>query len=516
MAFQFDDNPEDLVRLRDTVKVWLDKAVTAVFSFDQENNGVFKLTSDGEKIGDSNDDFSLTTNARCYMALINAFRFLDDKKRFNELETSFFDFLFELYSCEKNIGSDINNNFKLAHFMDFVFVEQFLRAYDNGDENKTLELKILVHINKKRSENKVELKKFQKWLEGRESSSNGKLNKTPNSIVKELSFRIKKEQEKKKAINFPNTSSLVLDCLNMKLREEKGAVEKIAELNLILKGLGNNLSKQKREIRKLLKSCLSDYDKKINSTPSKKRENSKGNLQMKFLDDEADSHHFFVTLHVLRAINILSPDKPIVTEFQKKCAKHAEMFCREQYSYRHGKKHCLDIFRLVFAITIYAIYEKHPDKSLIKDVIEIISDTQQASGNWPSTHPIPRSHKKPWYITTHEIPLCLTWLYFQPRVPDVARPLLLAMMEKYFNGWVIPTYQRIHDCKGWFDESLNGKHVVTGWATGVVCHFLANYCAVLNDHINRRVIESLNLQACSDRYLIDETAIDRNLKWDNC
>jgi len=26
----------------------------------------------------------------------------------------------------------------------------------------------------------------------------------------------------------------------------------------------------------------------------------------------------------------------------------------------------------------------------------------------------------------------------------------------------------------------------------------------------------LNLQACSDRYLIDETAIDRNLKWDNC
>ena len=54
---------------------------------------------------------------------------------------------------------------------------------------------------------------------------------------------------------------------------------------------------------------------------------------------------------------------------------------------------------------------------------------------------------------------------------------------------------------------------MVGWVTAIVCHFLANYNAVLNDHINRRVIESLGLQSVAKRYLIDETLRNRKKKW---
>lgn len=510
MTFQFDDNPEDLVRLRDTVKEWLKKSVTSVFSFDDLKNGVFKLTSDDTK--NNTDDFSLTTNARCYMALVNAFRFLDDKKRFGELETKFFDFLIKLYSSDKNIGSDIKNNFKLAHFMDLVFVEQFLRKYHNGEEESKLEDRILIYIKnkidvEKGKSKKEKLEKLKKWLSAtKDGDNNGSKVNGSENIISVLCQRIENCHH-----NTEEGNSLILAFLN---ELAAGEFDPLNELKKLLGNLDASDSKEKKEIIKLFKK-YSDTQKAKDSSKSNSESGDVG-YQLKFLEGDSGSRHFFVTLHVLRAISIISPGKPCATEFAEKCAKHAEKFCREQISYRHGKKHCQDIFRLVFAITIYVLYEKHADKSLIQEILEIISETQLSSGNWPSTHPISRTNKKPWYITTHEIPLCLTWLYFQPRVPDVARPHLFLMMEKYFNGWVIPTYRRIGKYKGWFDEGLNGKDEVTGWATGVVCHFLANYCAVLNDHINRRVIETLNLQSCSDRYLIDETTLDFNPKWKNC
>ena len=66
---------------------------------------------------------------------------------------------------------------------------------------------------------------------------------------------------------------------------------------------------------------------------------------------------------------------------------------------------------------------------------------------------------------------------------------------------------------GWFDDSAIGQQKVVGWATAIVCHFLANYHAVLNDHINRTVIESLDLQEVAERYLVDTSAPNRNPRW---
>ena len=159
------------------------------------------------------------------------------------------------------------------------------------------------------------------------------------------------------------------------------------------------------------------------------------------------------------------------------------------------------------------MYAEEVDRDLITAVIEALGAMQEPSGKWPTTHPIIRPGRVPWYIASSELALSLTWLYFQPALPDQAQFLLLRTLEKHFRNWILPTFRRAGEFHGWYDDSGAGHERVVGWVTAIVCHFLANYNAVLNDHINRRVIESLGLQSVAKRYLIDETLRNRKKKW---
>ena len=280
------------------------------------------------------------------------------------------------------------------------------------------------------------------------------------------------------------------------------------------------------------------------------------------------SRHYFVTLHTLRALAILAQDRDVTDDEQKKesgelptdetvcqqpnptqtqeskneenafsenerefqkrensIADEARRFCIEQcFYYEHNIRHRQDPARLVFATLIYCMYGSVVDRDVMDAIVEAISGLQESSGKWPASHPIITGDgKKAWYIASAELALCLTWLYFQPRLPDTARRLILGILERHFRNWIIPTFRQVpkeHDVDGkdlffggWFDDSSIGQDKVVGWATAIVCHFLANYHAVLNDHINRSVIESLELQDVAERYLVDESLPKRNTRW---
>ncbi len=247
--------------------------------------------------------------------------------------------------------------------------------------------------------------------------------------------------------------------------------------------------------------------------------------QILFDADAPDSRHYFVTLHALRALSILGVEHRLRPEYFDDLSNHAQQFCMEQCFYTHRRiQHRQDTFRLAFAGVIYCLYSRSVDKELCMAIIEALAEAQQENGRWMSTHPIDRGDKGLWHIASPEIALCLTWLYFQPRVPDTARVLLIDMMEKYFTRWVVPTFVRVtkspnkgnakeRTFEGWYGDHTVERDSVIGWATAVICHFLANYHAVLDDHINRRVIETLGLQASSKKYLIDETEHEKSPSW---
>jgi hypothetical protein len=243
--------------------------------------------------------------------------------------------------------------------------------------------------------------------------------------------------------------------------------------------------------------------------------------QVLFENEETNSRHYFATLHALRAISILKTESKAAV-LAPELAEAARAFCIQQcYYFQRGIRHKQDPVRLVFSGCIYALFEDHIDKDLCLATVEALGRSQQENGSWPATHPVFRKDLQPWHIASHEVALCLTWLYFQPRVPDHARPPLLSMMEKYFSRSVIPTFvQSKADGKlfqGWQDDHTVSSDTAVGWATAIVCHFLANYLNVLNDWINRSVIEALNLQQAALHYLIDDTSNERSrsFKWKN-
>ena len=401
----FNDHPDDLVKLRNTVKDWLEKAAKSVITFADANKGTFKKEYKEKKPKEnlSGEKDSLTVTARCYMALVCAYSCLDEKQGFEKIQKKLMTFNKKYKESKISFSeSDENNNFKLAHHADLKFVENFSNQFFDDRNN----------------------------------------------------------------IDFHKSSS---------------------------------------------------FKRVINKLPNLSSANQKGissNWEMHLIQGDSTSKHFFVTLHYLRAKAILNPEDPLDQELKNELTDEAKQFCIEQCFYnQRGLHNLLDTTRLTFASVIYILYAPYVDKELCMAVIETLAETQQKSGSWSATHPIIREGKDPWYITTHEISLCLTWLYFQPKLPDPARPILLKMMEKYFTKWVIPTYLRVGDHNGWCNDRVNGHDVVSGWATGIICHFLANYYNVLNDHINRRVIETLNLQTYSKRYLIDETLQNINYRW---
>ncbi len=293
-------------------------------------------------------------------------------------------------------------------------------------------------------------------------------------------------------------------------------------LNVFFPGRSLNVNSifQKKNSKELREHIIEYLEQRIIKASGK-------DGQVPFREGEPDSKHYFVTLHSLRALAILKPASFNFGELGiKEISESTRQFCAEQCFYsQKGIQHKQDTIRLAFAGVIYCLYAEHVDKDLVSAIIEALALAQQENGSWLATHPIFRKKNKPWHITSHEIALCLTWLYFQPRLPDTARPLLLAMMERYFTNWVIPTFVRVpvdsdddkepKEFKGWYDDHTIADNFAAGWATAIVCHFLANYHSVLDDHINRRVIETMGLGPSSKKYLIDETAHQSSPKWKN-
>lgn len=256
-------------------------------------------------------------------------------------------------------------------------------------------------------------------------------------------------------------------------------------------------------------------DQKENRPPDDRSDTKCSSLQTKGMrgevplsDDEPESNHYFVTLHLLRGVATLCPHS---NSDRWSIPAGIRGFCIEQAFYaQRGIRHRQDAFRLAFAGTIYCLYDSRAERDVVRAIVESLENCQQSNGMWPASHPIFRKEKgkEPWHISSHEIALCLTWLYFQPNMPDDSRMMLLNMMERYFRNWVVSTYRRSEsgEYRGWYDDHSIGEDLVVGWATAIVCHFLAGYYWVLCDWINRRVIEYLGIERHSTAYLIAESA----------
>lgn len=238
-------------------------------------------------------------------------------------------------------------------------------------------------------------------------------------------------------------------------------------------------------------------------------------------DDRAESAHFFATLHSLRALHALGAPLPANIAA---VVEGARSFAVEQCFYYHrGATHRQDALRLAFACSIYSIYGDHVDEDLCLAIVEALHQAQQDNGSWPATHPILRENGRPWHIASHEVALCLTWLYFQPKMPDAARPQLVSMLRRYLLDAVAPTFFRAPTTRdpedlrrmfdGWQDDQTVGTQTTVGWATAIICHFLANFSHVLDDWINRRVIEDLDLQLVTEGYIIDDVVGSPAPRW---
>jgi hypothetical protein len=451
MATQFHDTPEELDALRTSVKDWLRESVDHLLTF-KRIDGSFRRDSE-----DRDTKPSFTVTARSYTALAYASRHLSGSKN--------------LKVCEP-----------LSGLSDYVNILSENLIVDENDKlcDKSTSL----------SDNTPsELSKFE-------------LSHLVDFIYLKLYFgRFFHSSQGEPCIHdwFPVNGPKDSTTLSLFLHER---------------------------ISQIFTHYEVDKDGDDKAEPAKDETIRNGEIY--FDNRRPESRHFLVTLHSLRALEILrsvNQGPGLNNKSLKSVVAAAEQFCVRQCHYCHrGLVYRQDPARLAFAGVIYCMYEEQADHDLVVSIVEALSSMQQESGNWPASHPIVRGHKGAWYIATHELALSLTWLYFQPTVPDAARPLLLDMMEKYFRGWVIPTFQTVtskniengnvgESFSGWYDDSAMGHGKVVGWATAIVCHFLSNYTSVLNDHINRRVIESLQLEAPSERYLIDRTEHDRNQRW---
>jgi hypothetical protein len=248
----------------------------------------------------------------------------------------------------------------------------------------------------------------------------------------------------------------------------------------------------------------------------------KGHLSSAALEfDHGDekSRHYFVTLHAARAHAIVE-DVPWSEESDDWLRHWAvvESYCIEQCYYASkGPAVRRDTTQLLFAGAYYVLCHPQPTSDLIRAFINAIAQAQMLDGNWPATHPIIRKGRAPWYIISSELALSLTWLYFCPRVPDDCRGVLLQMMLRHFEGSVTESYLERDgpaSTSGWADDHQVTAQRRVGWATAVVCHFLANFHCVLTHAINRSVIESLGLAENASRFLIGDFGKRQKCRWD--
>jgi hypothetical protein len=217
-----------------------------------------------------------------------------------------------------------------------------------------------------------------------------------------------------------------------------------------------------------------------------------------------EGEHAFVNLHAARAHAILGLQPGWIQE----SIEPMKRYCIEQCFYaQRGLGHKLDTVQLLLAGVTCALLDDERSVDLYEGVVDIMSASQLPEGNWPPARPVLLPSGKAWHITSHEIALSLTWLYYVEDLPERSREKVRSMMDRYFEHWVVKTYvAEEHQYSGWFDDHHYVEHYVVGWATSVVCHFLANYYWILGHEVNRLVIESLGLEDSSEHFSFDNAA----------
>jgi len=226
--------------------------------------------------------------------------------------------------------------------------------------------------------------------------------------------------------------------------------------------------------------------------------------QMRF--DKASTSHYFASLHCARGWSAI---QPIVEETFPRSKRALEEFCRRQgYYFAMNLPSRVDPPELTFATALYLAYKTGAEaQNLCESLCRVLED-RISNGVWPATRPVRvgATDGGHWHVASVEIALCLSWLYFQPNVPQATRQRFLKLMTEFFDQYVILGY-RINkrvDLKGWCnDHRLLERGYIEGWTTAVVCHFLANFLKVLDYEINVVVVRELSISDC-ERIEIDD------------
>lgn|GEM_PF-2522534 len=464
--------PTELNELRTSVERWLERARSSLLTF-LKDDATFLLDSDDK--GSSSEPFNTTTTARAYKALV---------------------------CCEWRIEAPkLNSQFKTVGqaLQRFLAQHHYVLAAEAAIDKESLKDNFFI------------------WDDGES---------VPSENI-----------EKRRLNNFDvvHLSDYIYAFHRIKTYEDETiGPEKLYGVAKEVSKTGGDKYAAPGEARARNFSALSSLIVKMLDSVSvddKKFEVGCGRI---LLDPGTESSgHFFVTLHALRALSILERCQSdgtqaalLSVEKQQLIADACKRFCMEQCFYASREsRHEFDCTSLTFALVIYTKYSENCDKDLIKACMDAIANAQAIDGAWPATHPIMRKGNKPWHITSHELALSLSWLYFEPQLPDVARVAVLGMLEKYFKNWVLRTHVRAPSeakkakagtepwVEGWFDDHTITRDTAAGWVTAIVCDFLGNYHNILCDYINRRVIQTLGIETSAADYLIDEDATEPAAKW---
>jgi len=446
---------EDLAQLRAAIEIWIDRAANAVWGF-RRDDGTFWINS--KAAAKSGIPPHITTAARAYIALQNAHRAKGQ-------------------DAKPSVGDWVN---RFSHFVNQLHME-----WHREDKIRFKEL----HEEQKAKVNTFDVAHFADFIQVAEYISRFELSEDPIRVV----IARKRRNGRSSASDEPSGGDTSSSENSSSQPDQNGGLREA-----IIDHLTAALAKASQAT-----------DEGVPRT---------GEVQF---DDRPESAHYFATLHALRAIHALGAPLP---RNVPRIVEGARAFAVEQcFFYQRGATHRQDALRLAFACSIYAIYGEHVDQRLCLAIIEALHQAQQENGNWPATHPVLRENDRPWHIASHEVALCLTWLYFQPKLPDAARPLLVSMMRRYLLDAVAPTFFRAPTdlpadpnsklFDGWQDDHTVGTETTVGWATAIVCHFLANFSQVLDDWINRRIIEDLNLKLTTEGYLIDDVVGKPAARW---
>ena len=503
---------DDLAGLRSTLETWIDRAADAVWNFHVKEDGSFwnNSTAPGKVTRENKRTPHITTTARCYIALLYAHRargegaspspkkwvecfdqFTSDVHMTWEHAPGGDDLRFEETAKKDDGEKGSVNTFDVAHLADFIQVADYVKRFRLREEGA-----------------------IPVWRMAQPTPDAGETSNEDNDGLE--NDKGSPQENDNKPINTNIAAGVPGQNSDQSNRpDEKNDDQEDA------RNEGDDRGEEGAGLHEALRGAIIQHlnraiGKALVATDT--FTSRTGEVQF---DTREESAHYFATLHALRALHALDSNLPKGTA---RIVEGARAFGMEQcFYYQRGMTHRQDAIRLAFACSIYAIYGEHVDQDLCLAMIEALHEAQQENGSWPASHPIQRENGQAWRIASHEVALCLTWLYFQPKVPDAARPLLIEMMRRYLVAAVAPTFFRAPADRaadtgnklfnGWQDDHTVGTETTVGWATAIICHFLANFSVVLDDWINRQVIEDLGLALSTERYRIDDIVSKPAKRW---